>query len=62
MSSHLDQSCLAALPVGSASCCCERMEGEEQKTGGGMHYWQDPNGLRQKRKRRASEVYLITAT
>lgn len=28
MSSHLYQSCLAALPVGSASCCCERMEGE----------------------------------
>lgn len=28
MSSHLDQSCLGALPVGSASCCCEPMEGE----------------------------------
>lgn len=28
-----------------------------QKTGGGTQYWQDPNGLRQ--KRRASGVYLI---
>lgn len=27
MSSHLYQSCLAALAVGSASCRCERMEG-----------------------------------
>lgn len=27
MSSHLDQSCLAARAVGSACCRCERMEG-----------------------------------